>query len=276
MTDKIRIQEAENEARQLIKKLQIKALPICPFKIAEKHDIVVEPKGSNASGVSGYLIRCGDVFGIQYADHIDSIGFINFTVAHELGHYFIPGHPEALIKGKEGVHKSKSGFVSDNIFEKQADNFAKELLMPEHLFKDAMNKSGSGFKAIETLASICNTSLTATAIRYCIFSDDPVSIIMSEDNKIHWCFMSEAIRSIRGLQWIKKGSILPSGTYTANYNKQPENVLNNVREEAWSNLNEWFEDAPDIEMQEDIIGLGTYGRTLTILHTSEAIELEEN
>jgi hypothetical protein len=273
MTDKIGIQEAENEAIELIKRLKIKALPICPFKIARDHDIMVEPKGTK-SGISGCLIRIGDSFGIQYADHIDSPGFINFTVAHELGHYFIPGHPEALIKGKSGIHQSKSGFVSDNIYEKQADNFAKELLMPEHLFKDAMNESGSGFEAIEKLAGLCNTSLTATAIRYCLFSDDPFAIIMSEGKKVHWCFMSESLRDIREMQWLKKGSLVPPQTLTADYNMQKDNILNNVREEAWSNLNKWFEDAPDVEMQEDVIGLGTYGRTLTILHTSEAIDLE--
>jgi hypothetical protein len=275
MRDKLSIQEAENEAIALIKRLQINALPICPFKIAKDHDIVVEPKGSSNSGVSGYLVRCGDVFGIQYADHIDSQGFINFTVAHELGHYFIPGHPETLIKGKNGVHQSRSGFISDDVYEKQADNFAKELLMPEHLFKPAMHQSGGGFKAIEALADTCKTSLTATAIRYCLFSDDPVAIIMSEGNKIHWCFMSDPLRSIRELQWLKKGSIIPAQTLTADYNNQKNNILNNVREEGWSNLNKWFEDAPDIEMQEDVVGLGAYGRTLTILHTSEVIKLDD-
>ena len=276
MNDKIKIQEAENQARQLIQKLQIDALPICPFKIAETYDIVVEPKGSTTPGVSGCLIRYGDTFGIQYADHIDSQGFINFTVAHELGHYFIPGHPEALINGKNGMHKSKSGFISDDIYEKQADNFAKELLMPEHLFKTAMNQPETGLKAIEALAKICNTSLTATAIRYCLFSDDPVTIIMSEGKKVHWCFMSESLRSIHGMQWLKKGSNVPHHTHTAGYNEQKDNILNNVKDAGWSNLSEWFEDAPNIEMQEDILGLGTYGRTLTVLYTSETIELEED
>lgn len=274
MRDKLSVQEAENEARELIQRLKIDSLPICPFKIAKEHDIEVQPKGTS-SGISGCLIRLGDVFGIQYADHIDSQGFINFTVAHELGHYFIPGHPEALIKGKNGVHQSKSGFVSDDVYEKQADNFAKELLMPEHLFKKTMNRSEVGLKAIEVLADTCKTSLTATAIRYCLFSDDPVAIIMSEGNKVHWCFMSEPLKAVPGLEWIRKGSLVPSGTHTASYNKKPENILNNVREEGWSNLNLWFEATPDIEMQEDIVGLGTYGRTLTVLHTAEAIELEE-
>lgn len=275
MRNRLSIQEAENEAIELIKRLQIEALPICPFKIAKDHDITVEPKGSNAVGVSGYLIRCGNVFGIQYADHIDSQGFINFTVAHELGHYFIPGHPEVLFRGKDGIHKSKSGFVSDDIYERQADNFAKELLMPEHLFRQAMNECGIGLPAIEALASACNTSLTATAIRYCLFSDDPVAVVMTEGSKVHWCFLSDPLKSIPHTRWLKKGSPIPPVTHTASYNKQPENILGNVKEEAWSNLNLWFDDAPDIEIQEDIIGLGAYGRTLTVLHTSEPVEVEE-
>jgi len=275
MSKKLSIQEAENEARELIERLQIVALPICPFKIAGDHGIMVEPKGTK-SGISGCLIRMGDIFGIQYADHIDSQGFINFTVAHELGHYFIPGHPEALIKGKNGVHQSKSGFISDNIYEKQADNFAKELLMPESLFRKAMNQTEIGLKAVEALANLCNTSLTATAIRYCLFSDDPVAVVMSEGKTVHWCFMSECLKSIPELQWIRKGSLIPPRTHTASYNKQSENILNNVRQEGWSSLDLWFEDAPHVEMREDIVGLGTYGRTLTILYTTEAIDVEES
>ncbi len=32
----------------------------------------------------------------------------------------------------------------------------------------------------------------------------------------------------------------------------------------------WFDGAPDIEMNEDVVGLGAYGRTLTVLHTDQA------
>lgn len=276
MSHKIKIQEAENEARSLIERLGIKCLPICPFKIAENHNIVVEPKDYKGAGASGWLLRVGNTFGIQHTTQIDSKGFINFTVAHELGHYFIPGHPEALIVGKNGIHKSRSGFVSDDVYEKQADHFAKELLMPENLFKQAMGKAGKGFTAIESLANTCNTSLTATAIRFCLLSDDPVAVILSYKNKIQWCFMSESLRSVPRLQWLKKGFIVPPETHTAKYNKNKEKILQNIRSEGWTSLDEWFEGGPEIEMQEDIIGLGTYGRTLTILFTEEAIDVEDD
>jgi hypothetical protein len=41
-------------------------------------------------------------------------------------------------------------------------------------------------------------------------------------------------------------------------------------------LDDWFDDAPEIEMKEDVVGLGSYGRTLTVLFTSEAIDVEED
>ena len=47
MKNKLQIQEAENEAKSVIAKLEITSLPICPFSIARQCDIVVEPKDSN-------------------------------------------------------------------------------------------------------------------------------------------------------------------------------------------------------------------------------------
>ena len=37
-------------------------------------------------------------------------------------------------------------------------------------------------------------------------------------------------------------------------------------------LDEWLEGAPRVEMKEDVVGLGHYGKTLTVLFTDEDIE----
>ena len=58
--------EAEAEAETVIKRYGFAALPVCPFTIAQKVEIVVEPKDSDEAGVSGFLMRVGNVFGIQY------------------------------------------------------------------------------------------------------------------------------------------------------------------------------------------------------------------
>ena len=178
MKHKLEIQEAESEAKSVIERLNITSLPICPFRIARERSIAVEPKDSNRPGVSGFFIKTGNMFGIQYATHIKNEGFIRFTVAHELGHYFLPEHPEYLFQGRDGIHESTSGFISDDFYEKQADYFAKELLMPQDLFLTALRESGVGFPAIMLLASKCKTSITATAIRFAGLAEDPVAVII--------------------------------------------------------------------------------------------------
>jgi Zn-dependent peptidase ImmA (M78 family) len=55
-----------------------------------------------------------------------------FTVAHELGHFFL--HNEYLDKGlMDGVGLMRDGTV--NNIENEANNFAANLLMPEGLFR---------------------------------------------------------------------------------------------------------------------------------------------
>lgn len=267
---------AAGHAEELVRELGITSLPIDPFAIARKHEIEVRPKPSSSPGVSGFLVKAGDVFGIMYATHITNEGFIRFTISHELGHYFLPGHPTRLFPSGQGMHQSRSGFVSRDQVEEEADHFAASLLMPTHLFDDAMNDAGEGFAAIESLASVCKTSITSTAIRFATRSPDPVAVIVSNGPKIEYCFMSEVLLGLSGLNRIRKGELLPSGTATYAFNRERANVLAGAKAEAWTTLDLWFDGAPQIDMKEDVVGLGTYEKTLTVLFTDEAIDEDED
>lgn len=269
MSLSLAIREAEKEAERVLEDHQLTELPICPFHIAEKVGIVVEQKEATARGVSGFLMRVGDTFGIMYATHIVNDGFIRFTVAHELGHYFIPGHADQLFPNGDGLHQSRSGFVSDHLVERQADYFASALLMPPTLFKRVMRQSGQGLPTIQALAETCKTSLTATAIRYAKFTDDPVAVIVSTGDRIDYCIMSDTIRDLKGLTWIKKGDQVPDDTATAEFNDDPDNVIGAETAEGSSYLDDWFDGAPQVEMNEDVIGLGSYGKTLTVLFAED-------
>jgi Zn-dependent peptidase ImmA (M78 family) len=270
------MQDAEMIAESLVKKMEIQQLPVSPYAIAEKYNILIEPKESDESGVSGFLIQTGNNFGIGYATNIKNEGFIRFTIAHELGHYFLPEHPEKLFSEGNRVHKSYSGFISNNVYEKQADYFAKSLLMPEDLFLAALRESGIGFPAIMFLASKCKTSITATAIRFAQFAEDPVAVIMSSYNRINWCFISRALASVKGLRWPRKDSPLPPNTTTASFNRDQTNVLSDKQVEAWTRLDNWFDDAPPVEMKEDVVGLGNYRKTLTVLFTEDPITVDDD
>src|SRR5262249_47384771 len=147
----------------VLKELGITALPVDPFAIAESREIIVEPKPDTDDGVSGMLLRYGDVFGILYATHIPIEGFQRFNVGHELGHYFLDGHLDHLLKDND-EHASRAGFVSGDPYELEADNFAAGLLMPAGLCRRLIARRDPDLATIEALSGDCRTSLTATAI----------------------------------------------------------------------------------------------------------------
>lgn len=252
-------------AEQLIKELGITALPVDPFAIASGRKIEVRAKPARDAGVSGMLIRVGNEFCIAYATHIDNEPFQRFSVSHELGHYFLPGHVDAVM-GTNGIHESRAGFASNDRYEMEADRFAAGLLMPRHLFLPALERSGDGLAAVEGLSALCKTSLHATAIRYTQCTHNAVAIVVSVGNKIDHCFMSEALKAIDGIDWIRKHEIMPRNTPTFVFNQNVENVRRAVRIQETSNLQDWFGGRRHIEINEDVIGLGTYGKTLTVLY----------
>jgi Zn-dependent peptidase ImmA (M78 family) len=272
---KLDLLEAEHAAEKVVAAHPFSQLPVCPFAIAEKAGIIVQPKDSREPGVSGFLMRVGETFGIQYATHIANEGFIRFTVAHELGHFFLPGHPLKLFPNGNGLHQSRSGFISGDPLERQADHFASALLMPEKMFVQEMNRSGQGFAAVQKLATLCKTSITATAIRLAKFTEDAVAVIVSSGDRIDYFSISDRIRDLRGITWIRKGDALPPESTTALFNEDQDNVDSAETQEGTSFLDEWFDGAPQIEMNEDVIGLGSYGKTLTVLFTDEELEDQE-
>ena len=217
------------------------------------------------------LLRSGDSFGIGYATHIKSVGFRNFSIAHELGHYFLPGHIDAVLAG-DRLHESRAGFASGDPYEMEADHFAAMLLMPESLFTNAMRAAGDGLAAIERLAEKCRTSLTATAIRYAKCSRDHVAIVLSTGSRINYCFMSNALKEVKDLEWIRKGDRLARNTATFAFNRNPERVLRADRLEETGDLQDWFGGDRSLSVTEQVVGLGNYGKTLTVL---TGLDIEE-
>lgn len=263
MTVLLRSPEAAREAEEFVERLRIESPPIDVLKIAEDHEIVVEPAPNQR--VLGCLIRVGETFGIRYSTRIKCLGLIRFTVAHELGHYFLPGHPNHLFPNGSGVHLSKSGYVSMDPYEIEADCFAASLLMPGKFFLPALATAGTGFAAIKHLAERFNTSLTATAIHYATYSQDRIAVIVSTLNVVNYCFMSEALKEMKGIGWLPMGQQVPEGTATHEFSRDHRNVRAARRANELTRLDFWFDGAPDISLREDVVGLGSYGKTLTVL-----------
>jgi len=265
----------EAQAAEVLAKWKTAVLPIDPFFIAKCEDIVCEKIPSTSSGVSGCLAGKDDKFGIFYGDYFSNDGFCRFTVAHELGHYFLAGHWEHVFADGQRRHNSESGFSSDDPIEREADAFAAALLMPRDLFKAGCAHVQPGLTAVEALAGKCGTSLTATAIRYADLSDDGVAIVVSKDNRVQFSFMSGTLKQRRHLNPIKKGSGIPHGTETSRFNRSPLNVTQAKRAVAASTMDVWFDCDDQSAVIEEVRGLGTYGRTLTVLWSEPLSEADE-
>ncbi len=128
------------------------------FKVAER--IGIEVKNSTFSDeISGLLVKRGNnpVIGVNCRHHPHRQ---RFTVAHELGHY--------ILHGGEAIHYDIGGeplyFRSESIYnadEREANRFAAELLMPEHLVSRCIE---AGTCTVDTLAEIFDVS--EDAMRY--------------------------------------------------------------------------------------------------------------
>lgn len=268
---------AKQTAEAFLKEEGITTLPVDPFAIAKSRDIVVEGKPEDAQGVSGMLLRHGNNFGIIYAKHIHSEGFQRFSVAHELGHFFLPGHLDQVLK--DGVHLSRAGFVTADPYELEADHFAAGLLMPEVPFRKAMDRYNPDLQAIEALADLCKTSRTATAIRFAELTDFAVAVVMSTGSKIDYCFLSEAMKSLPKLDWLRKGTLLPSETVSAQLAGDESRILQGEQASAIVDIRDWFGGTSKALLTEECIGLGRYGKVLTILSCSaigQSVDTEDD
>jgi Zn-dependent peptidase ImmA (M78 family) len=274
MNQAFRLKMAKQKAEALLTEKGIQTLRVDPIAIAREHDIEVMAKPDAEAGVSGMLLRHGNNFGILYATHLQNAGFERFSIGHELGHYFLEGHVDHVLP-KDGIHVSQAGFVSGDPYEQEADSFSAGLLMPSGPFKRELNRRTANLSTIKALADQCETSLSATAIRCTELTSDALAVIVSTGSKIDYCMLSEAMKSLPGLSWLRKGSPVPQNTGTAQFNRDyvdgnhPES-----RSEEIAVAN-WLGGMSRERVLEEIVGLGRYGKTLTIL-SSERIGQERD
>jgi hypothetical protein len=185
----------------------------------------------------------------------------------------LPGHPEQVIQN--GIHISRAGFVTNDPFELEADHFAAGLLMPETPFRKEMQRRDPSLDAIEALATICETSRTATAIRFAELSSDAVAVIVSTDGVIDYCFLSEAMKTLPQLGYLRKGTKLPAGTATASFAADAGRVHAGERIADVVDVRDWLGGTTKAEVSEETIGLGRYGKVLTVLASSSIGQNDE-
>ena len=273
--DALSRRKAASAAEELVSQLAIDDLPVDVFDIAETIGVLVIEKPDASPGVSGALFKINNDFAIAYSTHVESSGFRRFSIGHELGHLHVSGHADALLPTGESMHESRAGYQSENPYEREADEFSANLLMPNSLFQAAMRRSGDGLSAILELADRCETSRLATAIRYVNLTSEAMAIVVSEGATLRYAFLSDELKEFRDINWPRRNSPLPI-VPTATFNQDPKNVIDREQAEHETPIGDWFGGDHSATLREEIIGLGKYGRTLTVLTSDLSADEDES
>jgi Zn-dependent peptidase ImmA (M78 family) len=196
-------------AKKLLLELNIKDVPIYPRKIAKELGIFVRERKAD-SGYDGYLLSANGTWGMMINSSIRSKARKRFTVAHELGHYCIDYHNGTSYQcfGKD-IGVTNSSARQD---EREANEFAVELLMPDGLFREDIRQRHIGLGTINSLATKYGTSMTSTAIRYARSNPNACAIVVSEQSKIKYFAYSEGFRERKCL-YLSRNAPLRDGSY---------------------------------------------------------------
>ncbi len=186
---------------------------------------------------------------------------LRFSFAHELGHYFINEHRNALKKGKS-LHKSYNKLVAKNTVEYEADYFASNLLMPTGRFCQFIQKKKFDFSVIESLSKAFETSLSATLFKFIEIGNHPIMVVCSKNNKIkyHWNSLDFPYKYIRNYITKEVPPLTVAGDYFNN-NVECEDV-------EIVSADEWFSthnNIKDVQLFEKCIYQKKWGTVISII-----------
>lgn len=116
-----------------------------------------------------------------------------FTLAHELGHFFLDEHRLGLKYGLLEPHASFHNINQKSIIEEEADYFASCLLMPtaklrnhSSEYRRRTGRKGFSFDTIQDLSETFQTSVLSTLIRFGEVGTHEIFAIISKDNIVKW------------------------------------------------------------------------------------------
>jgi len=153
--------------------------------------------------------------------------------------------------------------IDGRLYEREADLFGVEPLIPEFLFHKHRREFPTGLDGVKGLAELFQTSITATRIRYAKLSTEALAVVVSEGDRILYSVLSKPFAS-------RFGESAPGGTRARQVSAESITRKLNaggkiVAEERGAvRANRWFPEASG-ELVEEVIRLEKYGKTLTVL-----------
>lgn len=177
--------------------------PVDLFAVAERFRLSI--RELDLRGCDGALLRAStDSRGIVAVKRsIREYGRKRFTVAHEIGHRVLHGASAACGSSDIGNWSSSAKRT-----EKEADEFAAELLLPSKEIGPAINSRSPSLQTIQDVAQKYEASLSASAWRYCDVVAMPCAVIWSTNEVIQWSRKSDSFQF-----FLQRGVKVPVGSY---------------------------------------------------------------
>lgn len=172
---------ASRKAEEIIESLCIRF----PSEISIK-DIAMERgafvRERSLRGSEARLILKGNLGIISVNSTIPEQGRKRFAIAHEIGHLELHRSTQLIICSEQDMNV----WNESSRREREANDFAASMLMPENLLKRYVGRDQPTMGIIRDIASKFRTSLTATALRYVHLSFEPCAIVISKGGIIKW------------------------------------------------------------------------------------------
>jgi len=186
---------------------------------------------TNDMNFSGALLFRGDKRAILLNTAIPNAGRQNFTLAHELGHYFLRHKPDFQQSGEMGFRCSPKDMKDTHRPQEIAANrFAAELLMPASQFRPMMSGAPLDYTLINHLARYFVVSKHACGSRILEFTKDACIIIHTNGFAISGKNESLAAkRRLLPLTHVPKGS----AAYAAIQNKENQIAFSEADPALW-------------------------------------------
>lgn len=195
-------------------------------------------------------------------------GRARFTLAHELGHFFIDDHRRELQSGRTPSHPSFADYLSKNPVEQEADHFASHLLMPSQRFERAGKGVAMGLEGILAIKDMFGTSITSTAIRCAKLDIGPYTLVKWSPEDFEWKWFSPSTYASGYRAIMKTKANIPRDSATGKAmagDMPPEKGFF----QSGTSASEWYPGVwagmqRDVVVIEQAIALGEFG-VLTLL-----------
>lgn len=153
----------EEKAEEVIGKFTDGKIPINPLVIAKINNINVENVEFNQTNISGMLQITQNEQATIFVKYNDHSNRKRFTIAHELGHFFLHYEQNKTFVDKDLSFYRNNPELSSRDYEIEANQFAASLLMPrEQVVREWVNRKNP---AVDELAKIFGVSPSSMGFR---------------------------------------------------------------------------------------------------------------